>query len=543
MVRHGHGGRADRRRRPRGQGRGCGVSARPVEGELKDPVGVIRPALESALAVAREGLTSDPVVPPPPALRPYLGFAKLGSRALGEIARILDSDAGFRDRVAAAVVEPDVGAAGWLWLTRPDGWQEALDEIVSLSEARDADERLAREERSATRRLAAAQAAAQRAEAAASAGREALDRARAVLAGERELREAAEAQSRELADAVAELTSARAEAVRQLKAAEARLVERSTELKTLKARLREMEAAAAPRGDTAAAAPTSAGSPGRPGGAGDIGTAGWSSDVGAADAAEPAQPGVAAAPTVPAAVGPGAGGSGGGIDLADVAAEVARAARGAAALADGLAGLAGILGGERTRAAPEDVVSGLGPDDGVVADCEGPAPPSDGPGATIGPAAPTPAGRRRALELPGGIFDDTVEAAAHLLRAPGSVLIVDGYNVSMTAWPTLSVADQRRRLVAALYDLALRTATPTEVVFDGAEVDALSVPSTGRRLVRARFSDPGVEADDVIIAMVNRLPATTPVIVASSDNRVRAGARRGGANLLHARQLVDLLRR
>jgi predicted RNA-binding protein with PIN domain len=228
-----------------------------------------------------------------------------------------------------------------------------------------------------------------------------------------------------------------------------------------------------------------------------------------------------------------------------VAAEVARAARGAAALADGLTGLAGILAGQGTGAPPDDLLSGGGRGADRVADSESPPSPtpSDGRRGAAGLAPPSHAGRRRALELPGGVFDDTVEAAAHLLRTPGSVLIVDGYNVSMTAWPTLAVADQRRRLIAALYDLALRTATPTEVVFDGAEVDAVTVPSTGRRLVRARFSDPGVEADDVIIAMVNRLPATTPVIVASSDNRVREGARRGGANLLHSRQLVDLLRR
>jgi hypothetical protein len=31
------------------------------------------------------------------------------------------------------------------------------------------------------------------------------------------------------------------------------------------------------------------------------------------------------------------------------------------------------------------------------------------------------------------------------------------------------------------------------------------------------------------------------VIVASSDNRVRDGARRGGANLIHARQLLATL--
>jgi predicted RNA-binding protein with PIN domain len=446
-------------------------------------------------------MASDPIVPPPPALRPYLGFAKLGPRSLGEIARIVDGDAEFRDRVAAAVVEDDVGAAGWLWLTRPDGWQEALDEIVSRSEARDADERLAKEERSATRRLAAAQAAAQRAEAAVAAGREALEAARAALADERERREAAEARARELADAVAGLTAARAEAVRQLKAAEVRLVERSTELKALKARLRAVESAPAPAHTDAAEAPA---------------------------------PDVPPAPATSAPASP---------DVAGVAAEVARAARGAAALADGLAGLADLLAGGAAGPVPPAADAGTATGNDAGSGTRTGGAHGNGGAARSGPAGPPPhSGRRTPLALPGGVFDDTAEAAAYLLRTPGSVLIVDGYNVSMTAWPTLAVADQRRRLVAALYDLALRTATPTEVVFDGAAVDAPVVPSAGRRLVRARFSEPGVEADDVIIAMVERLPAATPVIVASSDNRVREGARRSGANLLHSRQLVELLR-
>ena len=73
--------------------------------------------------------------------------------------------------------------------------------------------------------------------------------------------------------------------------------------------------------------------------------------------------------------------------------------------------------------------------------------------------------------------------------------------------------------------------------------EPLTVPAPTRPLVRVRFSAPGVEADDVVIDLVGRIPAATPVIVASSDNRVRAGSRRWGANLIHARQLVDVLRR
>jgi predicted RNA-binding protein with PIN domain len=151
--------------------------------------------------------------------------------------------------------------------------------------------------------------------------------------------------------------------------------------------------------------------------------------------------------------------------------------------------------------------------------------------------------RRTPLALPGGVFDDSVEAAEHLLGVTGGRLVVDGYNVTMEGWPDLGASEQRVRLLTALSDLAHRFAVVADVVFDGAAVETLPLPAPARRLVRVRFSPAGVEADDVVIDLVSRIPAATPVIVVSSDKRVRDGARRAGANLLHARQLLALLRR
>jgi predicted RNA-binding protein with PIN domain len=212
---------------------------------------------------------------------------------------------------------------------------------------------------------------------------------------------------------------------------------------------------------------------------------------------------------------------------------VAHAAAAAASLADALAGVA-----EALEQAREDA-RGAPPGGAGAAVATGDVLPADTAATPAGEAVPA----RVPLRLPGGMFDDSVEAAEHLLRTPGAVLVVDGYNVTMTGWPELAAAEQRRRLLAAVSDLAHRTSTPVELVFDGAEVEPLFVPAPTRALVRVRFSDPGVEADDVIIDLVGRIPAATPVIVASSDNRVRTGARRRGANLLHARQLVALLGR
>jgi predicted RNA-binding protein with PIN domain len=151
--------------------------------------------------------------------------------------------------------------------------------------------------------------------------------------------------------------------------------------------------------------------------------------------------------------------------------------------------------------------------------------------------------RRRRVSLPPGVRDDSVDAVDHLLRVPGMLLLVDGYNVSMVGWPELPVHEQRKRLLTALEEKALRTGTPIEAVFDGAEVDTVGVQRHGRQLLRVRFSPPGVEADDVVLDLVAQLPPRRAVTVASSDNRVREGAWAQGANLIHARQLVAALRR
>jgi predicted RNA-binding protein with PIN domain len=420
---------------------------------------------------------------PPPALRPFLGFAKLSPAALSAIARVVDQDDDFRARVAASVDEDAVGRGAWLWLTRPEGWQDDLAALETEDRerraSRAAERREARDERSAARRLAATQAALTRAETVGEERRLELDRLQRELDEVRRARTATDARLAALEATVADLEEARATAVRNLKDVEARLVSRATELKAVKARLRELEAEA----------------PGRE------------------------TPG----PEVAQAEAGDAGATAPGPDLGAVARELARAAEGAAGLADGLAGLAAALGDREVEPAPSPLV-------------QEPAGPA-------GTKAAVRRNRRTPVVLPGGLLDDSVAAAEHLLRTPEVVLVVDGYNVTMTGWPELGAAEQRRRLVALLSDLAARTCTRVELVFDGAEVDrgTVTVPTPARRWVRVRFSPPDVEADDVVLDLVDQLPASRPVIVASSDNRVREGARRGGANLLYSRQLLDTL--
>ena len=185
----------------------------------------------------------------------------------------------------------------------------------------------------------------------------------------------------------------------------------------------------------------------------------------------------------------------------------------------------------------------------AVADAVRPSPPdtppSPTPPATLAstpPPRPRPVARRQPLRLPGGMLDDSVDAADWLVRRPGAVVLVDGYNCTLRDAPTagLPIPEQRRRLVDALTELASRTHTDVEVVFDGADVD--QPLASGRRGVRVTFSPPGTEADDVVIARSASLPLDRPVVVASSDNRVRAGAADNGANVISAEQLMAVVR-
>jgi predicted RNA-binding protein with PIN domain len=146
------------------------------------------------------------------------------------------------------------------------------------------------------------------------------------------------------------------------------------------------------------------------------------------------------------------------------------------------------------------------------------------------------------VRLPAGVFDDSVEAAEYLVRHPAVVVLVDGYNVSKTAWATAPLEEQRNRLTDALAELNARSGADVVAVFDGSDVER-SATAAARAAVRVRFSPPGVEADDVILGLIDEYPPSRPVVVASSDRRVGDGARDRGANVLSARQLIAALRR
>lgn len=129
-----------------------------------------------------------------------------------------------------------------------------------------------------------------------------------------------------------------------------------------------------------------------------------------------------------------------------------------------------------------------------------------------------------------------------LLAMPRARLIVDGYNVSMAAWPTSPLEAQRLRLLNAIAPLVARSGAETTIVFDAAAAATRPVLAAPRG-VKVLFSPEGVIADDVIRDLVGAEPAGRVVIVVSSDREIARDVVRSGARALESEALIQLLTR
>jgi predicted RNA-binding protein with PIN domain len=129
-----------------------------------------------------------------------------------------------------------------------------------------------------------------------------------------------------------------------------------------------------------------------------------------------------------------------------------------------------------------------------------------------------------------------------LLTLPRSRLLVDGYNVSKTAWGQSSLEAQRQRLLGALAPMVARTGAEITVVFDAANLTSRPVVAAPRG-VKVVFSPPGMIADDVIRDLVAAEPPGRTVVVVSDDQEVARDARAGGARPVSAAAFLELVAR
>ncbi|MFB9880130.1 NYN domain-containing protein [Planobispora siamensis] len=140
------------------------------------------------------------------------------------------------------------------------------------------------------------------------------------------------------------------------------------------------------------------------------------------------------------------------------------------------------------------------------------------------------------------LADDDPALLDQLLTLPQIHVIVDGYNVTKTGYGTLTLADQRNRLLTGLGALYAQTRTELTCVFDGAELNG-PVPVSAPRGVRVLFSAPGQIADDLIRQLVRAEPAGRALAVVSSDREVAESVRRMGARPVPAGLLLKRLGR
>lgn len=151
-----------------------------------------------------------------------------------------------------------------------------------------------------------------------------------------------------------------------------------------------------------------------------------------------------------------------------------------------------------------------------------------------------PRRRRAPIRVGRGIALDSVEGVRALLATPRALVLVDGYNVTMSAWPKLEPAGQRAAFERLLAGAAVLRHVDLRVIYDGD--DSVNVARSAGAAVAVMFTATGVEADDEIIQMAEELAPEVPVVVVSSDRRVVDGVRRFGANAVSSQLFLAALR-
>ena len=127
-----------------------------------------------------------------------------------------------------------------------------------------------------------------------------------------------------------------------------------------------------------------------------------------------------------------------------------------------------------------------------------------------------------------------------LLDLPRVHLVVDGYNVSKSAWPSAALEDQRNRLVTRVAALVAGKAVEVTVVYDGADLDR--PPKVGApRGIRVLFSPPGVIADDTIRQLVSAEPVGRPLVVVSTDRELSESVTKMGARSVTSQAMIEAI--
>ena len=452
---------------------------------------MVRPALELAWAVAKVGSQARPPLPVPGRLRPLMKASRLPDRMLNTVREVVDADDAFRGRVRQAADEELLGRASWLWLMQPDGWEAELSTLVEEAGRAEDQAEEKKSTRATQRQLEEATGSLQKARAELASAQNLNSQLEVELSAARKARREADAAAARVRAALEEAVAGQ----EALRGAAAELTTRMNETdRERNSALEEVSRAEA-----------------------DLQEARRQLDVVKLALAE-SQRQAASAATLSQTLLQSLE------DVFTAARDVAASAGIEAALADSAesAGSAGSAGSEGS----------------------GESPPRASAQAESHEPTATAARRRTPARLPPAVFDESPEAARHLVRLPGSVLVVDGYNVTLSSWPDADLPMQRRRLVDSLAEFVMRAGTEVVVIFDGVdEGNYLQLPASTRGRMRVGFTASETEADEVIIDLVDSLPIDRTIVVATNDRRVRDTVVRRGANVISVDQLLAVIGR
>ncbi|MGB6059567.1 MAG: NYN domain-containing protein [Microthrixaceae bacterium] len=457
----------------------------------------------------------------PKPLRPLIRFKKLPSKALRTVREVLDQDAEFRERVVDGVNEGDLDRASWLFLARPEGWREEYELLVAAMD----EQALERESRSAERRLENLEANYGRTKLELADARRQLKSLETLLDNERAEHARLVDKGESLVARIAELEAERGSVIRNLKTAELLSVERLARIRALEAELEEATTRLEAVAKDVGASVTEPGS--TPVGYTNGGSEGPGSMGSGLAESRSGSTSTGSTSTGSTSTGSPSAGS---VDVDPVAASssIAEAIRALAEIGVALDKAALALGAASDDASTSEQIQG--------SDLVAPE-----PGGTSLVTSDSRPARRTPIRLLRGALDGSRAGIEQILTTPGVVVYVDGYNVSMEAWPSLTGAAQRQSLIDMLGSIAARTRAEIHAVFDG-DSDGRRPTVSSPLPVRVHFSHEDVEADDQILGYVRDLAPNRPVMVISSDNRVRTGARRLGANTITSSELLAFAR-
>ncbi|MGB3410225.1 MAG: NYN domain-containing protein [Microthrixaceae bacterium] len=446
---------------------------------------------------------------------------------------MLDQDVDFRERVAAGVNEGDLDRASWLFLTRPEGWLEEYELLVAALE----EQKIEQESRSAERRLEQLEATYGRTK------QELVDSRRHVKSLESKLDHDRVEIARlvglsdSLTARVVELEAERGSVIRNLKTAEQLSVERLARVRALEAELEKYADKVEAVSKDVRASVTESGPTTESGSATGSGSmTGPESTTGSGYNR--------GGPTRPGPTGDGLGESRSGatssgpvdVDPVTASSSIAEAIRALADIASALDKAALALGATSDNTQVSTPAQSPTRASARVSDIDAQDP--NGPSLVTSGSRPA---RRSPLRLLRGALEGSRAGIEQILTTPGVVVYVDGYNVSMEAWPSLNGAAQRQSLIDMLGSIAARTRAEIHAVFDG-DNDGRRPSVSSPLPVRVHFSHADIEADDQILGYVADLAPNRPVLVISSDNRVRTGAMRLGANTITSSDLLAFAR-